>query len=174
MLNAQDRVAIEIPLLDPAVLEGDLQAHQRAQRVNDRALDLVLRTAHIDDRADIAGDRHLVHCQFAIGVDADFRNLGEMTLVAVVEGQSEPAARRHRPAPARFLRGQPRDGRRALGIEPAAAESAESAPSTGRLDAGEGLEQKIEVIAIRRNRALVQEALDRKSQRIRARRPPGP
>ena len=88
-----DAVAVEVPLLDASALEGDLEAHQRRQRIDDRALRLVLGAAHVDDRADVARHRDLVHGELAVAVDADLGHLREMPGVTEVEREPEPATR---------------------------------------------------------------------------------
>ena len=80
--HAQDGVLVEVGLLDAAVLDGDLQAQHGAEAVDDRALALILRAAHVDDRADVAGDHHAMQAMRLFCIDADFGHFGEMAGVA--------------------------------------------------------------------------------------------
>jgi hypothetical protein len=57
-------------------------------------LALILGPAQIDDRTDIAGDRHVVYRQLPILIDADLGNLREVAGVTEVKRQAQPASAR--------------------------------------------------------------------------------
>ena len=77
--HAQDRVLVEVRLLDAAVLHGDLQAQHGAEAVDDAAFALVVGAAHVDDGTDVAGHHHAMQADALVRIDADFGHFGEMT-----------------------------------------------------------------------------------------------
>jgi sensor domain CHASE-containing protein len=108
-------------------------------------------SAQVHDRTDVAGDSDPVQRELAIRVDADFRHLREMAGVTEVEREPEPAALWQLLAPACFLGRQLEHSRGAPGVQRKLVALLQPA----RL--AHDLEQELQVIAIRRDRALVQE-----------------
>ena len=94
LVDADDRVLMEVRLLDLAALERDLEPHRRAQRIDDGSLALILGGAQVHDRTDVGDDPDLVHLDLLVRVDADFCDFREVALMAEMERKPEAATGR--------------------------------------------------------------------------------
>src|SRR4051794_29366163 len=84
LVDADERILVEVALLRAALLERDPEAHRRAQAVDHRALALVLGAAHVDHGADVGRDPDLVDLDL-LALDTHVRDLGKVSRVAEVE-----------------------------------------------------------------------------------------
>ena len=108
----------------------------------------------------------LVHRELAIRIDADFGDFGEVAGVTEMEREAQAATLRQLLAPAGFLRCELDDRRGATGVQRELVVRLQPA----RL--AHEVEQELQVIALRRDRQLVQEALHREGDRAGTRRAP--
>ena len=122
--HAQDRVLVEVRLLDAAVLHGDLEAQHGAEAVDHAAFALVVGAAHVDDGPDVAGDHHAMQAHALVRVDADFGHFGEVTRMAEMERQAHAVPCGQLAAPAGFFGGELDDIGGAAGVESAFAAGA--------------------------------------------------
>ena len=162
--DAQDRVLVEVRLLDAAVLHRDLQSQHRAVAVDDAAFALIVRAAHVDDGSDVAGDHHAMQADALVRIHADLGDFGEMPGMAEMEREAHPMSRGQLAAPAGFLGDELDDVGGAAGVE--------SARQQARL--AHHLEQEVAMIAPGGRGQLVQETLDDPGHGARTRRAPRP
>ena len=102
--QADQRVVAKIALHDAAALDVELGVHQRPERVDHRALDLVLGAAEVDDlAADVGDDGDAIDFEFALPRNGHLGHLGHIATVAELEGNPAPAPLGSGvPQPARF------------------------------------------------------------------------
>ena len=86
VLHAQDLIGVEVLLFDPAVLDGNLLQHHRAQTIGERALDLTLDLPGVHRMAAVGRREDAVHLQHALGVHRHFRAGGHIATIAHVLG----------------------------------------------------------------------------------------
>src|SRR5258706_9167669 len=93
-------ILMEVALDGPTFVDRDLVGHEVTQSLDDGSLHLADRVTRIDDlAADIAGHPDLVHLEFLVAVNADFRDFGEVSAVAEVERHTLRRAPRKLSAP---------------------------------------------------------------------------
>ncbi len=99
---------IEIGLHGATAFDGYLPAHQVAHSLDDGALHHVHRRCRIHDlAADIAGHPNFAHLHLAVGVHADFRDLGKVSAMSKLESDAESSAGREGArTPSRFFSGK--------------------------------------------------------------------
>jgi hypothetical protein len=106
--HPQHLVAVEVVLLDLAVLQRDRAVQRRAEPETDAAFHLGRDDVGIDRRAAIDGADNALHFHVAVLVDGDFRDLGYESLECLSDRDSAPATFRQRFSriPACFFRGE--------------------------------------------------------------------
>ena len=98
VLEAHDRIGIEVALLDPAVLHRDLAEQRGRKPVDHAAFELCLDPARVDDDTAVARDHDALDFHLAV----NHRNLGnhaDHEIIAFVNSDATAFAFRHRLAP---------------------------------------------------------------------------
>src|SRR5712664_3107918 len=119
LVHADRGIFVEVALDGAAAVDGDLVGHDVAQAFDDRAADLVFGAAGIDDlAADVASYPNFIYFYFAVGVDAEFDDFGEVSTVSELEGDAHGGVfGQLAGAPAGFFGDEFEDAAHAGGVE---------------------------------------------------------
>src|SRR4029077_8859626 len=102
--KTHDFVAVEVVLLDAAILDGDLAIKSGRKPVDHAALDLRLNDRWIDHVAAINGGNNSVNTDFTLRANGYFSQLAEDGVVTLVDSNTADTAGRNRLTPITLLR----------------------------------------------------------------------
>src|SRR5229473_5134576 len=119
LVHADRGIFVEVALDGAAAVDGDFVGHDVAQAFDDGAANLIFGAAGIDDlAADIARYPNLIYFYFAVGVDAEFNDFGEVSTVSELEGDAQGGVfGQLAGAPAGFFGDEFEDAAHAGGVE---------------------------------------------------------
>src|SRR5207253_4216023 len=106
LIDTHDREVVEVALLHPAVLEGDLAVFRKAQAHDGRSLDLRLDPLRIDEGSAIDRGVHTLDAELAFAANRDLDDGGNVTDKAPMGRDAKPVSLGHRTAPTAFLSDQ--------------------------------------------------------------------
>ena len=143
--NAHHLILIKIILVNPAIGHRNLLQRHRAQPINDGALHLTDRAAHIDNGSNINRNRHLAHFKILIRINIDISDFRDVRGMTKIEGEALTPTCRHGLPPACLCCSELNHVDRAAGIQSINVAITQPTPLTHQLD------QKLDMVSPRQH-----------------------